>query len=116
MKHLFTILLILTFGQSFGQKKQCHCDEDTFMNNATTNCKTIILKNKSKLYWQYNCNRIWLTLENPIGKKKVINEVDYLTNIGGKIFPIEILKSLYTLYINTFGVLRNLHPTQVLYI
>jgi len=46
------------------------------MNNATTNCKTILLKNKSKLYWQYNCNRIWLTLENGKGNKTVLNEVD----------------------------------------
>ena len=45
------------------------------MNNATTNCKTTILKNKSKLYWQYNCNKIWLTLENRKGKKIVLDEV-----------------------------------------
>ena len=45
------------------------------MNNATTNCKTTILNNKSKLYWQYNCNKIWLTLENRKGKKIVLDEV-----------------------------------------
>ena len=45
------------------------------MNNATTNCKTTILKNKSKLYWQYNCNKIWLTLENRKGKKIVLDDV-----------------------------------------
>lgn len=65
----------MTFGQVFGQKKQCHCDKDTLMNGATTSCKTIVLKNKSKLYWQYNCNRIWLTLENRRGKKTVLDEV-----------------------------------------
>jgi hypothetical protein len=46
------------------------------MNNATTNCKTTILKNKSKLYWQYNCNQIWLTLEDVNGVKTIINEVE----------------------------------------
>ena len=37
MRHLVTILFILTFGQLFGQKKQCFCDKDTLMNNATIN-------------------------------------------------------------------------------
>ena len=65
----------MTFGQLFGQKKQCFCDKDILMNNATTNCKTTILKNKSKLYWQYNCNKIWLTLENRKGKKIVLDKI-----------------------------------------
>lgn len=46
------------------------------MNSNTTTCETKILKNKSKLYWQFNCNRIWLTLENINGEKHVIDEVD----------------------------------------
>ena len=75
MRHL-TLIFLLTFGQTHGQKKQCHCDKETSMNGATSNCKTTILKNKSKLYWQYNCNRIWLTLENSIGKKTIIDEVE----------------------------------------
>jgi hypothetical protein len=76
MKHILKILFILAFGQIFGQKKQCHCDTDTLMDGSTTSCKSTVLKNNSKLYWQYNCNRIWLTLENNKGKKIVINEVD----------------------------------------
>jgi hypothetical protein len=45
------------------------------MNQATASCETIGLKNGSMLYWQYNCKRIWLTLENKRGRKTVINEV-----------------------------------------
>jgi hypothetical protein len=76
MKHLTTFIFLLTFGQAIGQKKQCYCDKDTSMNGATTNCKTTVFKNKSKLYWQYNCKRIWLTLEDVKGRKTVIDEVD----------------------------------------
>ena len=46
------------------------------MNGATISCDTKVLKNKSKLYWQYNCDRIWLTLENIKGQKKVIDDVE----------------------------------------
>ncbi|MEY4964083.1 MAG: hypothetical protein RLZZ323_1402 [Bacteroidota bacterium] len=66
----------MTFGQIYGQKKQCYCDKDTLMNNATvSSCKTRILKNKAKLYWQYNCDKIWLTLETINGKKVTLDEV-----------------------------------------
>ncbi|MBF8455746.1 hypothetical protein IV494_01010 [Kaistella sp. G5-32] len=45
------------------------------MNNATTSCETKVLQNGGKLYWQYNCNKIWLTLENK--KKKIeIDQID----------------------------------------
>ena len=64
------------FVQVIGQKKQCFCDIDTLMNGATISCDTKVFKNKSKLYWQYNCDRIWLTLENIKGQKKVIDEVE----------------------------------------
>jgi hypothetical protein len=38
-------------------------------------CDTTTLSNNSKLYWQFNCESIWLTLENPNGKRKVIDEL-----------------------------------------
>jgi hypothetical protein len=44
------------------------------MNGATVSCDTKTLGNNAKLYWQYNCDRIWLTLENPVGEKFVIDE------------------------------------------
>jgi hypothetical protein len=45
------------------------------MNNATVSCETRILKNKAKLYWQYNCDNIWLTLQTIKGKKIKLDEV-----------------------------------------
>lgn len=76
MKTLITFtFFILTFGPLYGQKKQCHCDKDTLMNNATVSCETRMLKNKAQLYWQYNCDKIWLTLETNKGKNITIDEV-----------------------------------------
>lgn len=76
MKTLITFtFFILTFGPLYGQKKQCHCDKDTLMNNATVSCETRMLKNKAQLYWQYNCDKIWLTLETSKGKKTTIDKV-----------------------------------------
>ncbi len=39
-------------------------------------CDTTILKNKSLLYYQFDCDSIWLTLENISGNKKVIDNMD----------------------------------------
>lgn len=76
MKTLITFtFFILNFGSLYGQKKQCHCDKDTLMNNATVSCETRMLKNKAQLYWQYNCDKIWLTLETNKGKNITIDEV-----------------------------------------
>ena len=76
MKTLITFtFFILTFGPLYGQKKQCHCDKDTLMNNATVSCETRMLKNKAQLYWQYNCDKIWLTLETSKRKKITIDKV-----------------------------------------
>ena len=77
MKKTFIItFLIIGYCFSYGQKKQCSCNENVAMHEAPMNCETTLLKNKSKLYWQFNCNRIWLTLQNVKGKKIVINEVE----------------------------------------
>jgi len=45
------------------------------MNNSTVGCDTTYFSNGSKIYWQYNCDRIWLTLENSRNNKVVIDEV-----------------------------------------
>lgn len=67
-----SIFVVLLFS---GQKKQCFCAENPEMNTATISCETTILKNGAKLYWQYNCEKIWLTLENK--KKKIqIDQID----------------------------------------
>ena len=46
------------------------------MNTTTVSCETFLLQNNSKLYWQNNCNRIWLTLENKNHQKIVLDEVN----------------------------------------
>jgi hypothetical protein len=46
------------------------------MNESNINCDTIKLKKNYNLYWQFNCDRIWLTLEKPNKFKITINEVD----------------------------------------
>lgn len=73
-QHLKIILLLFTLP-TFGQNNHCFCDKDTLMNEATVSCDTTTFSNNAKLYWQYNCDRIWLTLENASGQKKVIDEV-----------------------------------------
>lgn len=45
------------------------------MNGATVSCDTTFFTNDSFIYWQYNCDRIWLTLENKRKQKSVIDEV-----------------------------------------
>ncbi|MFN0255088.1 hypothetical protein [Pedobacter ureilyticus] len=45
------------------------------MNEATVSCDTTRLSNQSTIYWQYNCDRIWLTLENKKKEKFVIDSV-----------------------------------------
>ena len=74
MDKFFSFLLIFISLFFFSQKKQFFCAENPEMNEATTSCETTFLKNGEKLYWQYNCKKIWLTLEN---KKKKI-EIDQI--------------------------------------
>jgi len=74
MTRYLTTILILFYLPTFGQVKNCFCDKDTLMNGATVSCDTITFSNKTKLYWQYNCDSIWLTLENISGQKFVIDE------------------------------------------
>lgn len=73
-QHLTTILLLFTLP-TFGQNNHCFCDKDTLMNETTVSCDTTTFSNNAKLYWQYNCDRILLTLENENGQKNVIDEV-----------------------------------------
>ncbi len=62
-------------NKTSGQNNPCFCDKDTLMNEATVSCDTTTFSNNAKLYWQYNCDRIWLTLENVSGQKFEIDEV-----------------------------------------
>jgi len=72
---------------SAAQTRTCYCDKDTMMNQLTTDCSTTLLRNGSKLYWQFNCDSIWLTLEQRNGHKLVldtlpVNLYPYLYRLG----------------------------------
>jgi hypothetical protein len=75
MKYIPLLALFFYLPAAYGQQAACHCDKNTDMNSATVSCDTTVLDNGSKLYWQYNCDRIWLTLENTRKEKYVIDEV-----------------------------------------
>ncbi|MCP9762819.1 hypothetical protein [Lacihabitans soyangensis] len=53
-------------------KTNCGCETDSLKTENTTNCDTTFLRNESKLYYQFNCDSIWLTLENLKGLKRII--------------------------------------------
>jgi hypothetical protein len=83
VKYIFIILLLLSFHGSSRNlwalspvrevKKNCGCETDTLMNQSTTTCDTIFLKDQNKLYYQFNCDSIWLTLERSEGRKIIID-------------------------------------------
>lgn len=76
MIRIFTTLSLLTIaGIANAQPKNCFCDRDTTMNGATVSCDTTRLSNHALLYWQYNCDRIWLTLENSRKQQFELDEV-----------------------------------------
>lgn len=81
-----TFILAISVGLLFGckssenkkiiaQNKTCFCENDSLINHYTVECDTILLSNKSKLFWQFNCDRIWLTLDNVNGQKKIIDSL-----------------------------------------
>ncbi len=53
-------------------KNNCGCETDSLKTENTINCDTTTLRNNTKLYYQFNCDSIWLTLENLNGKRKII--------------------------------------------
>ncbi|MFA6060389.1 MAG: hypothetical protein WC756_19470 [Taibaiella sp.] len=83
VKYVFIILWLLScFGSNRDLwassplqkiKKNCGCETDTLMDQFTTTCDTIFLMDQSKLYYQFNCDSIWLTLERFEGQKIIID-------------------------------------------
>ena len=76
MKVFFAVLCCSVSFLSKAQQKNCFCENDSLMNEATVSCDTLYLKNGSQLYWQFTCDRIWLTLRNTSGQTYTLNEVD----------------------------------------
>jgi len=75
MKTLIISILTLINVSAYGQVARCFCEKDTLMNGATVSCDTTDFDNQSKIYWQYNCDSIWLTLENKLEQKIIIDQV-----------------------------------------
>lgn len=73
-KLLITFFLLFSL-QSFAQKGQCACDKDSTLESPGIGCDTTMLSDHSKLYWQYNCEGAWLTLENSEGKKIILDNI-----------------------------------------
>jgi hypothetical protein len=74
MRPVLLALMILS-TPCLGRKKECGCAIKGLVSEYTTDCKTTYLKNGGRLYWQFNCKSIWLTLENPKGRKYIIDTV-----------------------------------------
>jgi hypothetical protein len=72
MRFLLFYFFLFSSSSSFSQKKTCACDNDS-LEGRSINCRTIVLKNKARLYWQYNCDSAWLTLQTSKGKKIVLD-------------------------------------------
>jgi hypothetical protein len=75
------VALLATFlvGHARGQSV-CGClasgsDESVLMKESVR-CDTTFLKNRSLLYYQFNCDSIWLTLEDVRGRRKILFSMD----------------------------------------
>ncbi|HEY6505961.1 MAG TPA: hypothetical protein VIZ28_18430 [Chitinophagaceae bacterium] len=67
----FLILYLFCCSTSIFGQAQCVCDKDSSIKESIS-CDTTILKNKSLLYYQFNCDTIWLTLESSNKKRMVL--------------------------------------------
>jgi hypothetical protein len=52
----------------------CTCENQEFVYPNREFCDTIVLSDAAKLYWRFNCDRIWLTLENRNRQQFVIDD------------------------------------------
>lgn len=76
MKTLHKIVILLFFYSFQNANAQnCFCPKDSFLNELIS-CDTVLLKGKSKVYYQFNCDSSWLTFENSKGEKSVLFYLD----------------------------------------
>lgn len=68
MKQILTTILTLWTVVSFGQNI-CSCDSSKYQNHSV-DCDIDTLKSGDFLYYQHNCDSIWLTLDK--GDRKII--------------------------------------------
>jgi hypothetical protein len=70
MRVLFILNLFLLCNSILFGQTNCFCDKDSLISESVS-CDTVTLSNKALLYYQLNCDTIWLTLEIP-NKKKIV--------------------------------------------
>jgi len=71
MKAYLTILILASISfKAIGQT--CNCPNE----NLNIECDTVYLKSNSMVYYQFNCDSIWLTLENQSSEKYDIYKAD----------------------------------------
>lgn len=81
MKHfLLSTFILCTISNAFAQKA-CNCNSNKNLSERIS-CKDIMLKNKAKLYWQFNCDSSWFTFQNRLGKKKIIYSLELVGYTG----------------------------------
>jgi hypothetical protein len=98
MRLFLSLILVLIVYGSCAQANECFCSSDSMMNECMPDCKQILLKNGAKLYWQFNCDKIWLTLELRSSKRITIDTLPieyypYFDRLGYQFFK-EFAKSL----------------------
>jgi hypothetical protein len=72
MKRYLTILLFVIFFNAVeAQPRQCGCATDTLITDVV-NCHTRKLKNGAELFYQFNCDSVWLTLKTANKRKHIL--------------------------------------------
>src|SRR5690349_18547975 len=66
----FLLTLFLSLSGK-GQNFSCKCDSAS-IEGFEIDCHTKKLKDGSLLFYQFNCDSIWLTLQNSAGQKHVL--------------------------------------------
>jgi len=73
IKLLLSALCVLSVLICSAQSK-CSCDKTPWLKDVVS-CEPTLLTNKSKLYFQFNCDSVWLVLENVKKKKLIISSL-----------------------------------------
>jgi len=80
---MFLLIIFLFFSVSVYAQSNCICEKDSLITKTILekgcsstaggkNCEIFELKNGNLLYYQFNCDSIWLTFENKQKNKKVL--------------------------------------------
>jgi hypothetical protein len=92
LTYIMIIFVVLFSGcevpknKTVNKTNPCFCENDSLINQYTVSCDTTILSNGAKLYWRFNCDKIWYTLENKDGKQSILDTI-----------PIELYPYTYRL-------------------